>query len=95
MSTRSEHFKKFWAGRRAQQDADLKQGIVTIRLKGSRLHVAAPFRVEYVNSARQFGRWKPASRIWTFPATGKQSVIDLCERVYGKEAIRLVGFPAE
>ena len=95
LSTRSEPFKKYWQARRALQAADIKKGKVTIRKVGERIHVSTPFNPEYVTAARQLGRWKEASKVWTFPLIRQDLVIELCERVYGKQAITMVGFPAE
>ena len=95
MSTRSEAFRQFWQGRKAKQAEDIRNGVVTVRLVGqTRIHVAAPFNPEFIVGARELGRWKPATRVWTFSSSSERLVIDLCERVYGQEAIVLVGFPA-
>ena len=99
MSTRSPFWKDEWARRKAKRLALIKDGKVTITFVPSakgRIHVSSPFQGEFITGARELlGRWKAATGVWTFDFRSKRHVIELCERVYGKEAIVLVGFPAE
>ncbi len=69
---------------------------MVIERYATRIHVACPPREAFKVGAKELdAKWKYRSRVWSFPGVSLRLVIDLCERVYGKDAIRLVGFPPE
>lgn len=93
-------FKQLWDRRRVDRTHLVSQGRVIIELtygrlaSGGKVHVTCPYNKDFERSAKELsGRWRSTSMMWSFPAVSQRLVVELCTRVYGKDAITLLNFP--
>lgn len=94
------NFKRFWDQARSDRLHQASLGRIVIEspfiTKTRRVQVCCPFTLEFKSGAAELsGRWRPRSGVWTFPAASGRLVVELCQQVYGKDAITMIGFPEE
>ena len=96
MSKGFNYWREHWQQKAEASKKLTDSGGVLITWQGRRLQVCAPLNPAFVDGARELlGRWRPTSRMWTFNVRSARLVMELCIKVYGKDAITTVGFPAE
>ncbi len=80
-----------WAEVRKEQDTIRDAGRVLIAPGGgARLHVVAPKHDSFIQGAIELnGRWRARSKVWSFSGRSKRLVIELANRVFGPENVKV------
>lgn len=87
-----DYWREHWAKRNAISEASTAAGEVTITSRRKRCQVHAPLNPEFVDGANALGgRWRPKTKVWTFSIRSIHLVVELCVRVYGRDAIKVKG----
>lgn len=85
----AEFWERHWQSKRAERRQAMQEGKVILSRVGSRLHVVAPFNIDFRAGATELcGRYRRRSSVWSFDGRSERLVLDLIRRVYGDAALR-------
>ena len=88
MPIQSSEYKIYWKERRKVQEAITSAGCAIVEWRQGRVHVSAPYRTEFIQAAHRLnGRWRPRSRVWSFPPEAHKEVLAVCKEIYGRHKV--------
>lgn len=82
-------WKHLWVQRLKHNTAIAAREECHINLRGTRVHVAAPYSHLFKIQANILGGcWRPKTGVWSFRASAAEIVHDLCIQIYGSANVR-------